>query len=215
MIALLICNGSIADYAYIKEQVKEAGFVICCDGGLKHAEELGLTPDVAIGDFDSAPKVLIDKYKSAGVPFLTFQTKKDLTDSELGVNYALERSYEKGISEVVIIGGTGTRLDHTLANVHLLLVLLKNNMPARLLDEHNSVRLTDSRLIISGEKDKVVSFIPLTEEVSGVYTKGLEYALFGDTLTIGQTRSICNVMTGSEAEVKIESGLLLVIEAAD
>ena len=54
MRAVIIGNGDIKDYQYIKSKINDNDFIICADGGYNHAEKMGIVPDVLIGDFDSA-----------------------------------------------------------------------------------------------------------------------------------------------------------------
>ena len=54
MRAVIIGNGDIKDYQYIKSKINDDDFIICADGGYNHAEKMGIVPDVLVGDFDSA-----------------------------------------------------------------------------------------------------------------------------------------------------------------
>ena len=109
MRAVIIGNGDIKDYKYIKSKISADDFVICADGGLRHIENLDIKADVAIGDFDSAD---IDEE----ITHYVFPVDKDYTDGELAVNYAVENGYD----DILLIAMTGQRLDHTLSNFFLL-----------------------------------------------------------------------------------------------
>ncbi len=209
--AILIGNGNIRNYSFIKKFIANASYIVCCDGGLRHAETLAVTPNLIIGDFDSACPKTIEKYKEIGVEFKEFPSNKDYSDMELGLLNVIE----KEATEVIIIGGIGTRFDHTLSNAHILTNALRERIRATLVDENNIIQLIDKHTTTYGKKGDYISLIPLTTEVTGVYTSGLQYKLSNETIKIGSSKFISNVFCGHEAEIKIETGLLFVIQAFD
>ncbi|MEG1774722.1 MAG: thiamine diphosphokinase, partial [Oscillospiraceae bacterium] len=86
-------------------------FVICCDEGLNAAKEIGLRPDLLLGDFDSIQTPL-----PQDILTMRFPVEKDDTDSMLAVREGLRR----GCTEFVLLFSLGGRLDHTLANIQAL-----------------------------------------------------------------------------------------------
>ena len=115
MRAVIIGNGDIKDYQYIKSKIND--FIICADGGYNHAEKMGIVPDVLIGDFDSAKN--FEKVKDR----IEYPKRKDFTDGELAVAYAVDNGYE----DIVLIAMTGDRFDHSIADI-LLLEKCKNGV---------------------------------------------------------------------------------------
>lgn len=211
MKAVIFGGANINDYSFCEEYIKES-IVVCCDGGMRHAFKLGIIPDVIVGDFDSADSSTIDYFKSKNVPFKTYPTHKDETDIELGLDAAME----KGATDITIIGGIGSRIDHTLANCHLLLYLLKKGINARIVNENNEIVVIDKKAEISGNAGDLVSVIPLSMEVRGITTKGLEYPLHNAVLTIDDRLiAVSNVMLDSTAEVTVEEGYLFVMRCKD
>ena len=144
MKALVFAGAEIWDYSFCKAYMDGAGVVICCDSGLRHAKALGIRPDYIVGDFDSVSPEVWDYYKGQGIPVRQFPARKNETDMELGVLLALEL----GANELVLFGGIGDRFDHTLANAHYLLSLLKKGVRARLVDEKNCVEVIDKHLTV-------------------------------------------------------------------
>ncbi|NLM13681.1 MAG: thiamine diphosphokinase [Epulopiscium sp.] len=211
MNVLIFSGGEIKDYSFYKEYVDHADYIICADSGMEHGRILNIVPDIIIGDFDSASEETILFFKDKNVPFVTFPSKKDKTDTEISLEYAIE----KNPSQIWIAGGLGSRFDHTLGNVHLLYLALQQNVTATLINEYNQIHLIDKEIIISGNKNDIVSLIPFTMEVRGVCTEGLYYALKEATLTAGSSYGISNVMISSKARISIQSGLLLVIQSKD
>ena len=91
-----------------------------------------------------------------------YQPEKDYTDSEIAIGKAMERNS----SEIHILGGTGTRLDHVLGNIQLLMQPLAKDIPCFLIDSHNRIRLLKERAVLrkSQQFGKYVSLLPLTTE---------------------------------------------------
>lgn len=209
MKAIIFSNGQILDYNLIK--MNDYDLIICCDGGVKHTKRLNVIPDYILGDFDSAPKDIVEYYKNLGVKFKSVSSHKDETDTELGLNFAIKL----GAKSIDLYGATGTRLDHTLSNIHTLMIALKNSVEAKIINENNIIHLIDKQIVFKNKKGKTISLIPLSTEVTGIVTQALEYPLNDETLLIGLSRGVSNVIQADEAKVTIKSGYLIVIEAND
>lgn len=210
MKVLILTNGEYGDYSFCQEE-SHYDRVICADRGICHARALGITPDLIVGDFDSGSEEDLTYFESQGIRVLRFKPEKDETDTEIAVQQAIEM----GAKEVDIYGGLGSRLDHSLANIHLLYPLLKRGISGRLLNPNNSVSLAMHQCIIKGEKGDLVSLIPFAGDVEGVTTTGLAYALHNATIPIGTSLGISNYLLGQVAEVTIKKGVLIVIKAND
>ena len=113
-----------------------------------HLKKAGLCSDVLLGDFDSIGKAELAEIKdNSNSELITFPKDKDYTDLELAINLAIER----GASEIVILGASGTRLDHTTANIHLLYKLSENNIKGYIEDEHNRIYLLRESITIKSQ----------------------------------------------------------------
>ena len=179
--------------------------VIAADGGYDRATDLGLKPDIFIGDMDSVKEELPEIEK------IRLQVEKDFTDTEA----AIEKAIELGFDEIDIVGATGTRLDHTFANACLLKKYVSDNVKIKIFDAHNEVFATDRDCVIEGKKGETVSLLPLDSVVSGVTLDGFYYPLKNADVKIGETLTVSNVITADVAEIKISNGTLLVIIAKD
>lgn len=211
MKAVVFGGAEIKDYSFCKKYTDNA-YIIACDGGMSHCMALGLKPDIIVGDFDSVKKDVFDYYKNEKIPVEQFPCRKDETDMELGLDAAVKA----GAKEITIIGGIGSRLDHTMANCQLLYILLKEGIKARIANEFNEIELIDKDIAIEGCKGDIVSLIPMSEEVCGVTTKNLEYPLYDAKLCFGSRLiAVSNVMTEDESFVSIKSGLLYVMKCHD
>lgn len=212
MKTLIVGSGSLTDMELMKKHYAWADLVIAVDGGLLYLDKAGLLPHVLLGDFDSLPGPSLKKAKSQkSIELVTFPPEKDFTDMELAMNLALER----GATELVILGGSGTRLDHTTANIHLLYKTLKCGVKSYIEDEHNQIFLIDKSIIIHKRENSKVSLLPLPPFVKGLTTTGLSYPLVDETLVFGISRGISNEFADQSAGISIKEGLLLIFISKD
>ncbi len=196
MRAVIIGNGSINDYRYIKSKLCDSDYIICADGGLKHISKLGVKPDVAIGDFDSSEK-------SDTVKTYVYPADKDYTDGELAVDYALKSGY----NEILLIAMTGTRLDHTMTNIFQL----AKSSGISLIDDKNEIYIVKDTLVLEKRKGKTLSIIPVFSNLEGITTTGLLYPLNNETLYFAQGRGNSNVITDDKCTISVKSGTGVVI----
>ena len=124
---------------------------------------------------------------------------------------------ERNSSEFHILGGTGTRLDHVLGNIQLLMQPLAKDIPCFLIDSHNRIRLLKERAVLrkSQQFGKYVSLLPLTTEVTGVTLTGLKYPLEDAAFTSDNTLGVSNEIVEDEAVIDLKNGILIMIESRD
>lgn len=210
--ALLFAGAQITDYSFYEAQKIKSDIVICCDSGMHHTKVLGIRPDYIVGDFDSVNPEVLEEYKREGIEVYQFPAHKDRTDLQIGIALALE----KGATDLTILGGIGSRFDHTLANAHLLYGLLKRGIRARLVNENNAVQLIDKELIVKKESWVYVSLIPLSMKVSGVTLTGFAYPLTDYTLHMDEELlAVSNELIAEEGRITITDGYLFVICSKD
>lgn len=197
--AVIIAAGS-ADFI----DTDGAGIIIAADGGYDNALRLGVMPDLFVGDMDSVTeKVDIEK--------VMLNKEKDFTDTEVAIEEAVLRGYDR----IDIYGATGTRLDHTLANIFMMKKYLSRNVDVRIIDLHNKMRAIRGDNTFSRLKGKTVSFIPADTVVSGVTLSGFKYPLSDRDVEIGVTLTVSNVAVSDEVHVNIKNGTLIMIIAKD
>ncbi|MBT2760290.1 thiamine diphosphokinase [Paenibacillus sp. FSL W8-0187] len=194
------------------DEVQNGDFIIGADRGALYLIEHGIKPHLSVGDFDSIPPGQMDRVRSmSGKVIDCDPIDKNLTDTELAFEMALEHSPES----ILILGATGTRLDHTLANIHMLIRGLQHHIPCSILDENNFITLTGSSCIVENKGFTYVSLLPLTTEVTGINLEGFEYPLHDATLRLGQSLGVSNKLAEDKGTVRIEGGLLLIIQSKD
>jgi thiamine pyrophosphokinase len=208
--AVVVCNGRISDYGVYDKYFENAKLVICADGGAFHLRQFGIVPDILLGDFDS---IDISDYEffSSKTSVLKYPVKKDQTDSEIAVTLAAE----KGCNPIYLIGASGSRMDHTLANLMLMFRFLDRGITCIVADENNEVYALRNTIVLDRVAAARVSIIPVTEKITGVTTKGLLYPLNNAEIELGSTLGISNEFTGDRAQISISGGLAIVVIARD
>ncbi|WJH35231.1 thiamine diphosphokinase [Paenibacillus sp. CC-CFT747] len=208
--AVIVSGGTLGPWALT--ELQEDDYLIGADRGAYFLVENGRTPDLSIGDFDS---VAPDELKAVRRGSRTFVScdpvMKDWTDTEMALVWALDR----GPREIRMLGVLGTRLDHSLANIQLLVQALRRGIPCSIADAHNELTLTDGSLALLPSRFTHVSLLPLTLEVTGVTLEGFRYPLQDAVLTMGQSLGVSNVQEQPTARISVREGLLLVIRSLD
>ena len=216
---MLIITGGTVDIEWLKS-ISPSCFhskIMAADRGLFYAEQAGLSVDYILGDFDSLPGGLLDKYRDRDVQIRTYPPEKDYTDTHLALLWAVEEGAEK----VTIVGGMGTRFDHSFANIGLLSVLLEKGIQAEILDPYNRIFMMDKehsgtvRIQRQPDEEEYISLIPYTEKVTGITLHGFKYPLINETLTIGISRGISNELIEEEGLIQVEEGILIVSVSSD
>lgn len=219
----LILGGGMVDYVFAKEYIQGQEFdtIVCADSGLDAAKRLGLDIDFLLGDFDSVQKDTLAQFMEEnalhgnGTKFARYPSEKDYTDLHLILEWAVEQKP----SEIIILGATGGRLDHLVANINILMLPLADNIPAYIVDRNNKLCLTGSRHVIKKEYSrwKYISVYPLTDKVTGVSLSGVKYPLENAVLEKGGSTTVSNEFAenASEAVVSLDTGILIVIQSGD
>jgi len=184
-------------------------YVIAADSGLHHAASLGLMVDLVVGDMDSVDPVVLATAVRGGSLEDRYPADKDHTDLEL----AFAAAIAAGAGSILVVGSHEGRLDHLLGSMGLFA------STARLVDE---IVWTDGHTVVTactplhvatirGEGGDRVSLVPHGSDAVGVTTKGLTWRLDDETLPLGTTRGISNLMDSTEASVSVDDGTLLII----
>ena len=203
---VIFANGSLPNLEKARSLIRPDDFILCADGGTRHALALGLTPNVVIGDLDSVTEEERRKMKEMRVEIVEFSRDKNETDLELAINHALTLNPES----IFILAALGGRMDQTLANIALLSnsSLVTRNL--KITDGVEEIFFCRDQAKVEGRSGDIVSLIPWQGEVTGVFTENLRWHLHYETLFPDKTRGISNEMTADVATVSIKSGLLLI-----
>jgi thiamine pyrophosphokinase len=213
LLAIIVADGEVRHGAALEAALATVDpLVVAADGGAIKAQQLGLAPQVVVGDGDSLPKDRADELRQSGVEVLVHPAAKDESDTELAVREAVMR----GATSIVVLGAFGgSRVEHAVANLLLLASPDLAGIDAALVDGPSTVRIIGvggaGEIRLRGTPGDYVSLLPLAERVVGVSTSGLRFPLADATLVQGPARGLSNELTGSEATVSTRSGRLAVI----
>lgn len=181
--------------------------VLAADAGGLLALRAGLPPQLVVGDMDSLTKEEERLLETEGIPIERWPAEKDYTDFEL----LLRHQQMRGVRHLLVVGGIGGRVDHTLVNLdilsrrgHLHTHLIFPEGKAVILRRGEEVRMKSA-------EGRVVSVVPLTEWADVERSSGLRWPLSGIRIKKGAGRTVHNVATGGEVLLKLKSGRVLMV----
>ncbi len=204
---VIIGGAPIEKYDRIKSYLKpEEDYYIFCDCGLKHAESLGIAPDLIVGDFDSHEK------PETEAETIVLPTVKDDTDTV----HALKEAIERGYTDYLLIGMTGRRLDHTLGNVYMLVYAFEHGLNVLMADDYSEISVVSDKPVEIDDSMPFFSLINITGRARGIYIDGAKYPLKGAEISYDYQYGVSNeVLPGSKATIRVEDGMLLLIRDAE
>lgn len=200
---VIVGGADIRDYGRIRELLTEEMVFIFCDSGLRHMEALGRKPDLIVGDFDSHVNPHMD------VETIVLPHVKDDTDTVFAVKEALRRGFE----EFLLIGVVGGRLDHTLGNVAILLMLDSAGKKAVIADDYSDMEIVSRERALIPDRYSYFSLLNITGTAKGVTIRNALYPLSDAEITCEYPIGVSNeVLPGKTAEVTVKEGRLLIIK---
>jgi len=212
---VIVSGGSIND-AFAMQMIEniKPDCVIGVDSGLNFLYRNQLVPTHIVGDFDSVSPEVIAHYKSMkDIPIREFNPVKDATDTEIAVCLAAEL----GVKELYLLGATGTRLDHVMANIQILKLALDQGVKAYILDECNRISIWEKeiRLCESERFGKYFSLFPLGGVAPDVSIEGAEYPLEHYRMSPFESRCVSNEYKDDEVVITFPQGTIVLMETRD
>jgi len=233
---VIVGSGNKPGKDLLMKHCHEADMIIAADGGSVWLMAYQIIPDVLIGDFDSINKnTLKDLENNKITRCVYYQADKDETDMELCIHEAIRLQ----ATEITILGATGTRMDHTLINVSLLLIALRAGISAYIVNDHNRISLhgcepldknlqcssaqsvlhhkeeSGYKVTIKKNRGYYLSLIAMSQTVTSIQTTGLLFNMRGRDLSFGSSLGISNAFVQQEAEISFQEGLLLITQSRD
>lgn len=184
-----------------KISVSENDIVICADASYEKATSHGIAPDYIIGDFDSGERPFAPE---CGI--IEYPSEKDDTDTML----CLKKAIELGFKDIVIVGGIGGRLDHTLANISALIYANERGVKAVLEGSGNKAFIISGNLTINKEKNTYLSFFPITPTAC-ISLEGTKYKAFKLSIEQNFPIGVSNEITEAYAKITVHSGKVLAV----
>lgn len=187
-------------YKYINDS-----YIICADSGYVKCRALGIAPDLIIGDFDSSvvPDCKCD--------VIHLDVRKDDTDTFSCVKHAIS----KGFKNIIILGGIGSRVDHTYSNIMSVNYCFDNNIDCALVNDKNYITVKSGSVSIKKSDYSYFSLFALFEKCEGVTIKGAEYPLDNFTLYPFMQRTQSNEFKDDVVNIEIKKGKILLIQSND
>ena len=200
---VIVGGADINNYEYIKSCLQNDDFIVFCDSGLKHLESLQVKIGLIVGDFDSHDNPHL------GVETIVLPCEKDDTDTVFAVKEALKR----GFDDFLLIGVVGARLDHTLGNVSILLMLDKAGKKGKIIDDFSEMEIISNEPAYVDDSFAYFSLLNITGVAKGITIENAKYPLVNAEITSEYQYGISNeVLQGNKAKVGVKKGELLLIK---
>ena len=213
---VIVGGAGIERYDLVRNALREDDFFVFCDSGLKHLEELRggpseeiqVTLDLIVGDFDSHENPQMD------VETIVLPCEKDDTDTF----FAAKEMVRRGFEAFLLVGVIGARLDHTLANLSILLMLDDAGREAKAIDDYSEMEIVSAKAGRPGiayieDSYSFFSLLNITGTAEGIAIRNAKFPLEDAKIDCNYQYAVSNeVLPGKTAEVSISNGRLLLIK---
>lgn len=198
---IVVANGSFPQTAGPLELLKSAPAIIACDGAVQNLHERGLIPTAIVGDLDSIPPAMLQLYADR-IHTVEDQEINDLTK-------AVRFAHSSGFRNLLILGATGLREDHTLGNISLLTDYAPLFDQVEMISDYGRfipVLQTATLPCIPGQQISIFSMYPCGE----ITTEGLRWPITRRRLTSWWQGSL-NEATGTEFTLTLSPDARLIV----
>lgn len=211
MRVIIVSGGKPPSKELLLKEIKPDTVLIAADSGANCLYDYKILPQLLLGDFDSIDKKVLEYFKKNNCIIDTYPTEKDFTDTEIAVKAAIRMNP----SEIVLLGCTGSRVDHLLGNIGMLKICLENHVEAYIKDENNEIRLISASSSLEGTVGQIFSLQPYCNEIVDLTIEGAKYPLNNYNLKMGQSITISNEFIEPVVLLKFKSGILMIILSWD
>ena len=196
-------GAGIDDYDRISAYLRDDDYMIFCDSGLRHMEALGCRADLIVGDFDSHKNPHLD------VETIVLPREKDDTDTVFATKEALKR----GFDDFLLLGTVGERIDHTIGNLSILLMLDSAGKHALMLDDFSEMEIVSRRPAYVDDRYPFFSLLNISGTAKGIVIENAKYPLSGAEMTCDFQYGVSNeVIPGKTAKITVGEGRLLLVK---
>ena len=200
---VIVGGANINNYDFIREKLSADDYIIFCDSGLKHMENLRVQPSLIVGDFDSHENPQLD------AETIVLPCEKDDTDTVYAVKEAIKRGYDN----FLLIGVVGARLDHTLGNVSILLYLDSLGKKGCIIDDFSKMEIVSNEPAYIEDSYSFFSLLNISGTAKGITIENAKYPLENGEITCEYQYGISNeVLCGETAKVSVDKGRALLIK---
>lgn len=196
---VIVADGSFPEHEIPLGYLKNAGKIICCDGSAENLVSAGYIPDAIVGDLDSLTENLAIRFADR----IFLDESQDTNDLTKAVQWCREMNY----NEIVIIGATGKREDHTIGNISLLAEYAKTMNVKMLTDTGIFIPFLKSCTVQSfpGQQVSLFSIDPETK----ITSSGLKFPLNGIKISNWWVATL-NVAPGDSFSLDFSNGKVIV-----
>ena len=196
--------------------------VIAVDGGLAFADRAKLGITHLVGDFDTIDPLILEKYRYLEeICVHQYVPEKDYTDTDIAVKLAITLIQEKQEtskdSEIHLLGATGTRLDHVMANLQMLKNIMETGIRGVIIDAYNSIEMICGSTCLkkSDVFGTYMSLVPASQKLQGLTLEGFKYPLLNAETSFGESLCVSNELVEDEGRITIGEGMAWMILSRD
>ena len=199
---VIVGGAGIADYEFVRSYLNEDDYVVYCDCGLKHMDALERRPDLIVGDFDSHDNPNLD------IETIVLPTIKNDTDTVFAVKEALGRGFE----DFLLLGVVGARLDHTLGNVSILLMLDTMGKKAKIVDDYSEMEIVSDKIAEVDDFWQYFSLLNITGVAEDITITNAKYEIQDAEIDTDWQYGVSNEpLRGQTTKIKVGNGRLLLV----
>lgn len=202
---VIVGGGEIKDFAYDRRLIQEDDFIIAADRGYARCQQMGVKPHLLLGDFDS-----YEGKVDGDIPVLEYPVEKDDTDTMLAIKTALEKGYD----DLLLLGMTGGRLDHSIANIQSVVYAAVHGAKAAMAEEdlYITALCGGQEAVIPNREGFTLSVFAHSDKCSGVCLRDLYYPLEDGELVNSFPLGVSNhFLPGKDAKISLKEGIALII----
>ncbi len=207
---LIVAGGPDPGVTLLQKCAKQAEKIYCADRGAQWVYQAGLKPDLVVGDMDSVDPAICDKLEADGVRILRYPVEKDLTDTQI----AVETAISDGARAITLLGALGGRVDHTLANIGLMMTYHRRGVRIAIMDNNTAMFVGERIITFRAINGSTVSLFAMEEGVRVLRSEGLYYPLNDVIVPMDATLCVSNQMTSDRVMLDVRDGALLVVVTA-
>lgn len=214
MTGLIVSGGRKPSEKRLKKYIDKVKpeFIVAADKGTETMYDYDITPDIIVGDFDSVNTSVLHEMEKKVKNIVKFPPEKDYTDTEIAVIECMKH----GVSKIYLFGATGSRVDHMLGNIGLILTYKKKGINIIIVDDNNELYLAENKkMTLTGKKGENIGFHALSDVVKNFKIRGAKYNLDPYDMHLLDPRAICNEFLDTPIEIEFESGELLILKSFD
>lgn len=175
---IILANGRPPGKSVIKYlKDKNYSVLICADGGANSARKLNLIPDYIIGDLDSISESDLNYFR--GKSIIRRISRQNDTDVEKCLKFAIS----KNISEAILLGVTGDRLDHTFCNLGII-IKFYNKIKLKIIAENSYLSAYSGKIELNTFQGETISLYGFNSKTK-IKSEGLKYPLNNCSLPFG------------------------------